>query len=438
MHLYVLIFLTASAFSLISAQEKNPKDSGSSAKVVRMKLQDAEEKFLKNNLQLLAQKFQIDGSRARILQARLYANPNIFIEQNIFNDKTERYFDFTRNGQTVVQIQQLFLLGGKIDKRIKVAEINTRISEEQFFDVLRALTYELRSSFIALYYLREATQFYDRSIEALRKTVENTEKAHKSRAILLAEVLRLKALLFFLENERTEIMVQVREKEASLRVLMNDATMIGKDIYPMINPKSLEEIDPENLSYNSFLETAMENRPDLKASIQGVKYEEANLALQKANAIPDLSFGPVYNRAGTYIPNYFGFTAQLNVPIFDRNQGNIEAAEKAILERRSHLENQRLQIQNEVAIDYNRAVEKNRIFQNFKGKFSEEYRDLALLMISNYQKRYLTIIEFADFFETYRTSIINLLKLQTERAAAIERLNYTAGKNIIIIQPGAE
>ncbi|HNH10970.1 MAG TPA: channel protein TolC, partial [Leptospiraceae bacterium] len=73
MHLYVLIFLTASAFSLISAQEKNPKDSGSSAKVVRMKLQDAEEKFLKNNLQLLAQKFQIDGSRARILQARLYA-----------------------------------------------------------------------------------------------------------------------------------------------------------------------------------------------------------------------------------------------------------------------------------------------------------------------------------------------------------------------------
>jgi cobalt-zinc-cadmium efflux system outer membrane protein len=401
-------------------------------------MMEAESLFMKNNLLLLAAKFQIETKRALIIQARLYANPNIFLEQNTFNDKTDRILDFTRNGQTVVQIQQLFLLGGKIDKRIRVAEINTKISEERFSDILRALKLELRSNFLSIYFLREALKFYDKSTESLRKTVDYSERAYLNRTLLLSEVLRIKALLFFLEQERTEILVQIKEKESSLRVLLNEDSIYGKNIIPVIDEKKLDTINPEIYKSNEVLELAIEYRPDLKAAIQSVKYEEANLALQKANAIPDLSFGPVYNRAGTYIPNYFGFTAQLNVPIFDRNQGNIEAAEKAILERRSGLQNQRITVENEVIIELTRAVEKNKIYNQFKGKFTEDYGNLATLMISNYQKRYLTIIEFADFFETYRNTIVNILKLKTERAESFERLNYVTGKSIIVIQPEVE
>jgi len=401
-------------------------------------LRDAETMFMKNNLLLLAAKFNIETRRALILQAKLYANPSIFIDQETFNDKTYRALDFTRNGQTVVQIQQLFLLGGKIDKRVKVAEINTKISEERFSDILRALKLELRSNFISIYFLREALKFYDKSTDSLRKTVEYSERAYLNRTLLLGEVLRIKALLFFLEHERTEILVQIKEKEASLRILLNEDSITGKNIIPVIDETKLDLINPEIFKIEQILDVAIENRPDLKAAIQGVKYEEANLALQNANSIPDLSFGPVYNRGGTHIPNYFGFTAQLNVPIFDRNQGNIEAAEKAILERRSGLQNQRITVENEVSIELSRAIEKNKIYNSFKGKFAEDYSNLATLMISNYQKRYLTIIEFADFFETYRNSIVNILKLKTERADAFERLNYVAGKSIILIQPEVE
>jgi len=422
-----------SVFSPLFSQgsEQNSDDKA-------LTMMEAESLFMKNNLLLLAAKFQIETKRALIIQARLYANPNIFMEQNTFNDKTDRIVDFTRNGQTVIQIQQLFLLGGKIDKRIKVAEINTKISEERFSDILRALKLELRSNFLSIYFLRDALKFYDKSTESLRKTVDYSERAYLNRTLLLSEVLRIKALLFFLEQERTEILVQIKEKESSLRVLLNEDSIYGKNIIPVIDERKLDSINPEIYKSNEVLELAIEYRPDLKAAIQSVKYEEANLALQKANAIPDLSFGPVYNRAGTYIPNYFGFTAQLNVPIFDRNQGNIEAAEKAILERRSGLQNQRITVENEVIIELTRAVEKNKIYNQFKGKFTEDYGNLATLMISNYQKRYLTIIEFADFFETYRNTIVNILKLKTERAESFERLNYVTGKSIIVIQPEVE
>ncbi|HMV40914.1 MAG TPA: TolC family protein [Leptospiraceae bacterium] len=409
--------------------------SQESTKNYSLTLKEAEETFLKNNLRLLAAKFEIDVKKAGIIQAKLYANPNISVDQNIFNDNTQRYFDTTRNGQTTLQIQQLFLLGGKIEKRTKVAEINKAISEQQFFDLLRALKFELRSSFFGIHYLRQSIQFYDGSIAALTKTVSSLEKAYEKRAVLQSEMLRLKALLFFLENERTEAVVQVKQKEASLRILLNSPELMNVTFIPKIDSKGLEEVRLTDLKLDKVINDAFENRPDLKIAIQALKLEEANLALQQANAVPDLSFGPMYNRNGTAYPNYWGVTAQLTVPIFDRNQGNIEAAEKAILTRRSELQNQKLQAENEVTIIYNRLLEKDRLYQAFKNRLTEDYTNLAQLMISNYEKRYLTVIEFADFFETYRTSVQQMLKLQIDRVDSIENLNYSVGKSILNIQP---
>ncbi|HMW06103.1 MAG TPA: TolC family protein [Leptospiraceae bacterium] len=422
-----LSFLFFSFSQILLSQE--------STKNYSLTLKEAEETFLKNNLRLLAAKFEIDVKKAGIIQAKLYANPNISVDQNIFNDNTQRYFDTTRNGQTTLQIQQLFLLGGKIEKRTKVAEINKAISEQQFFDLLRALKFELRSSFFGIHYLRQSIQFYDGSIAALTKTVSSLEKAYEKRAVLQSEMLRLKALLFFLENERTEAVVQVKQKEASLRILLNSPELMNVTFIPKIDSKGLEEVRLTDLKLDKVINDAFENRPDLKIAIQALKLEEANLALQQANAVPDLSFGPMYNRNGTAYPNYWGVTAQLTVPIFDRNQGNIEAAEKAILTRRSELQNQKLQAENEVTIIYNRLLEKDRLYQAFKNRLTEDYTNLAQLMISNYEKRYLTVIEFADFFETYRTSVQQMLKLQIDRVDSIENLNYSVGKSILNIQP---
>ncbi len=424
--LFLCLFIHAMATTLVGQE---------ATKYYSLTLKEAEETFLKNNLRLLAAKFEIDVKKAGIIQAKLYANPNISFDQGIFNDRTERYFDTTRNGQTAIQIQQLFLLGGKIEKRTKVAELNKAISEQQFYDLLRGLKFELRSSFFAIHFLRQSIQFYDGSIAALRKTVTSLEKAYEKRAVLQAEMLRLKALLFFLENERTEAVVQIRQREASLRILLNNPSMADASFVPKIDAKVLDDVKLNDLKLNKVLDDAFENRPDLKIAIQALKLEEANLALQQANAIPDLSFGPYYNRNGTAYPNYWGITAQLSVPIFDRNQGNIEAAEKNILTRRSELQNQKLQAENEVNIVFNRVLEKDRLYQSFKNKFTEDYTNLAQLMISNYEKRYLTIIEFADFFETYRSSIQQMLKLQIDRVESIENLNYSVGKNILNIQP---
>ena len=407
----------------------------SNKKIIAMSLAQAEQMFANNNLALLAAKFQIDVSRAGIIQAKLFANPSISFDQSIFNNKTDRYIDFTRSGQTLIQIQQLFLLGGKIDKRIKVAEIGLKISEQLFFDLLRALKFELRKNFFSLHYLRESLNYYERSIIAFKETAGYAEQAYKKGAILEAEVLRIKALLFFLENEKTDVLIQIKQLEANLRVLLNNPELDEVTLVPAVDFNQLNRVKPDDLKISNIIEEAIENRPDLKIAIHSLRYEQANLELEKAKAIPDLSFGPYYDRSGSYIPNSIGFTAQLNIPIFDRNEGNIEAAEKSVISRRNELQNFRLQAENEIEVAFNRLNEKERIYRTYKDTYIQDYQDLAGYMFSNYEKGYLTIIEFADFFETYRTSIIQMIRLRIERVEAIENLNYNVGKDLLKIQP---
>ncbi|EQA47043.1 outer membrane efflux protein [Leptospira broomii serovar Hurstbridge str. 5399] len=401
---------------------------------VRLDMAKAEELLWKNNLLLLAAKYDIDARKAGIEQAGLYANPNIFIDQSIFAEPTRRYFDFTRSGQTVYQIQQLFLLGGKIDKRIRVAELNAKMGEQEFYDLARALLSKLRRTLYFIHYYREAISFYDGSLEALERTVSSAELAYKRRAILQAELLRLKALLFFLRKEREDLRIRVLEKEADLRVLLNEEKYMdqGIAIQPVLNQDFVEGIDLAKIKLAEIVQTAREYRPDLRKAVQALRYEEANLELQHANAIPDLSFGPMYNRGGTAFQNYWGVTAQVNIPIFDRNQGNIKAAEKSILVKKQELKNRILEVENEVNVALATAKAKDGLYRRFRNTYTKDYTDLAQDMILSYEKRYISVLEFADFFETYRSSIVEMLRLQTDRMDAIEGVNYSVGSGVLV------
>ncbi|TGL62973.1 TolC family protein [Leptospira sarikeiensis] len=404
---------------------------------VRLDLAKAEELLWKNNLLLLAAKYDIDARKAGIEQAGLYANPNIFLDQSIYVEPSGRYFDSTRSGQTVFQIQQVFLLGGKIDKRVRVAELNAKMGEQEFYDLARALLTKLRRTFYFIHYYREAIAFYDKSLIALEKTVNSAELAYKRRAVLQSEVLRLKALLFFLRKEREDLRIKVLEKEADLRVLLNEESYKnqGIAIVPVLDLDFVEKAPIENLKLDAMLSKAREYRPDLKKAVHALRYEEANLELQHANAIPDLGIGPMYNRGGTAFQSYWGITAQFNIPIFDRNQGNIKAAEKNVQVRKQELKNLILEVENEVNVALATAKAKDNLYRKFRNTYTKDYSDLAEDMILSYEKRYISILEFADFFETYRSSIVEMLRLQTDRMEAIEGVNYSVGTGLIVPSP---
>ncbi|HLY71932.1 MAG TPA: TolC family protein, partial [Puia sp.] len=142
-----LIFFMGCIFacSLIMAQPR--------ADTIQLKLPQAEKLFLDSNLQLLAQHYNIDAQRALVIQARLWPNPNFSISHGLYSGTLNQFFPTGANDETSATLSQLLLLAGKRNKQIKLAQENTKLSEYQFFDLLRTLKYTLRTDFFNIYYL---------------------------------------------------------------------------------------------------------------------------------------------------------------------------------------------------------------------------------------------------------------------------------------------
>jgi len=357
------LFLAAQVFSLAQAPAARTD-------TVAITLQQAEERFLKNNLQLLAARFNIDAAKAAVVQAELWNNPNISIEQNAYNKFTKRYFDVTKTGNTDIQLQQLILLAGKRDKQIRLAEINSQIAENSFYDLLRALKFELRTNFFDLYFLQQSLAFYNETIPNVRKTVAATEVIYQKRSILLSEVLRLKSLLFSLENERLGLLNQVSEIEHGMGVLLRDTSGSISYFVPQLDSNAIDSLRVNALSLQDVLATALEKRPDYKNAETQVQYEETNLSLQKAMRIPDLTVGGTYSRAGSYIPDYYALTLSIDLPIFNRNQGNVQISENTLEANKLLREYSRKTLEKEIATAYKKAIDTDSLFRAFDKKFT--------------------------------------------------------------------
>mgnify|MGYP000121560979 FL=1 len=93
-------------------------------------LKEAEQRFLERNLSLIAERYNIDMAQAQVLQAKLFENPVISLEQNVYNRLNGKYFDFGKEGEMVVGIEQVIRLAGQRNKQVKLEKINKEIADK--------------------------------------------------------------------------------------------------------------------------------------------------------------------------------------------------------------------------------------------------------------------------------------------------------------------
>jgi cobalt-zinc-cadmium efflux system outer membrane protein len=395
-----------------------------------LSLPAAEDRFLKSNAQLLASRFGIDAAKAAIIQAQLWSNPNISIEQNVYNQLTKRYFDFTATGNTEIALQQLIMLAGKRGKQIRLAEINTEIAENTYYDLLRSLKLELRTDYYDLFFLQQSLAFYEESIPSVQRTVAAAEKMFDNRGMLLSELLRLKSLLLSLESDRLDISNKISDIQADLHVLLRDSVDVQRYYRPEVLLQKLDTINVKAFSLDAGIASAFQHRPDYKNALATVRLDETNLTLQRAMRIPDVTVGGRWSRQGSYIPDYFALSVSVDLPFFNGNQGNIEAAEYTYRADAAAREAVVGKVEREVTNAYNHALQSDNLYKKFDRKFTAQYRTLVDGMIASYEQRNISIIVFTDFYESYRTSMLQINKLQNDRIDAIEGLNYAVGTSV--------
>jgi len=394
---------------------------------LRITLPEAEKVFVQKNLQLLSQRYNIDIARAQLIQARLYNNPNLSFTGALYNPAEKKWFDVSNStGQYAIALQQMVILAGKRNKEIKLAETNVSISEQQFYDLLRTLRYTLRSGFYNLYYLQNSLTVYDRQIGSLYKLDSAYHELQPKGVVSLKDALRIRSLLYSLKSERVDLQNQLNDAEADMQLLLQN----NKTLY-VADSDNMALINVNNFPLQELIDTAYQSRSDLKIAQSNLLYSQQNYSLQKSMAVPDLDLGAAFDKRGSYVNNASLFNAAIDLPFFNRNQGNIKASKIAVNQNKVLLDLQTQTVENDVQRAYGKVLNADKMLQTMDPKFRDDFENLLQGVLENFQKKNISLVEFTDFYDAYRSNVLQLNQLQNAKMQAIEALNFSVGKTVI-------
>jgi cobalt-zinc-cadmium efflux system outer membrane protein len=389
-----------------------------------LSFQEARERMMRVNLGLLASYYDIDIAKAGVVQARLWNNPYFVFNGDLYSMEANEYFHF-RN-QHLLQIEQTFSIAGKHTNGVKLARLGVEMAEEQMADVLRSLLFEMSNTYTDLAALQEKAFLYQQVINAYERLMTTIRSQVEVGAMSIAESLRLESEFLAIKTEALANYNETEKVTASLRTLLR---------YPEDTVFTVEQKVPpvaQTLSSEALADQALEIRPDLQLRKYDKQYQERNLKLQKSTGVPDvkLAYQP-RDRGSNYVRPYQGFNVEFNVPVFDRNQGEIQAAQFNV--KKSGLQFTQLenQVRNEVTAAYNRYQSSQGGLANYSEDFLARLRLLNRTTADNFQKRNISLLQFIDQQRIFIQTHIQLIELRQQYLNNVNELNFTVGTTII-------
>ena len=391
-------------------------------------LKEAEQRFLERNLSLIAERYNIDMAQAQVLQAKLFDNPVISLEQNVYNRLNGKYFDFGKEGEAVVEIEQVIHLAGQRNKQVRLEKINKEIAEYQFEEVMRTLRQELNEKFVEVYFLSKSIGIYEREVNSLQTLLAGMKIQQEKGNISLMEISRLESMLFSLKKEKNEQENDLLTTRGELNLLLN---LPGDtQVQLLLDEEVLQQLDLSQLSF-ADLKAIINERPDQKIARSTVNASRANLKLQKSMAFPEFSVKGNYDRAGNFINDYFAIGVSLSVPIFNRNQGNIKAARFSIQQAGVEQEHAANRADMELFTAYTSLEKASQLYQSTNMDLERNFEKLITGVNENFTKKNISLLEFIDYYDSYKEACIQLYEIRKNVFLAMENLNTVVGQNIL-------
>ena len=248
-------------------------------------------------------------------------NPEAGFEmENFFGGEELNGFQGT---EYTLAASQLFELGGKRSSRVNLAdnEINSALGN---YDLIKIdLIARVKTAFINLSEVNSRIQLQRKFIQINEEILMTVSERVKAGRTSPAEESKVKVALI---NSQIELQRLQRNFSSAQSVLNSLLGTLEKNIVPStsIFDKILIPPDKENL----FAE--LDSIPTLKYLNNETNLRKAQLELEEARSVPDITviLGARYlNEIET---NAFVAGLTMPIPIFDRNQGNIQSAEVRI------------------------------------------------------------------------------------------------------------
>jgi len=413
----MLLWLLALAYFSAEAQQ-------SKTDTLSITYDQAKVLLVKQNLSLVANRYSIDIADAEVIQAKLWNNPNFVWNQDVYSNEQNTYFN--ADLQKLIQIEQIFSIAGKHTNTVKLAKLGYELSKLQLQDVMRSLQFDLGTHFFSLEAAQQKQALYESTVQRYNLLIKGAEERLRVGAMAANEVLRLRSEQIAVRAEATQNKNDVLNELSAIRILLN----LNEKVYV----KALQPATPSDLigTVDLLIDQALESRADYLISKKQISFETQNLKLQRSNAVPDLNIAyQPHDKGSNYVRPYQGANLEFNIPLFNRNQGNIKMAKAKIAQSEANaylLENT---VRNDVSSSYDQFINSQNGFQDFTNDFLKQTEELNTNANENYGKKIINILEFIDLQRIYMINKIQFIDLRNAYLKAINQLNFSVGKEII-------
>jgi cobalt-zinc-cadmium efflux system outer membrane protein len=301
----------------VAARAQNP---------VRITLDDAIQLALAHSPSLKAARSQIQQSQAQEITANLRPNPILSWDSQFLPLFQPSQFSadlLNDTSQFDMGLSYTLERGKKRQHRLLAARDITAVTRAQVADAERALTFNVAQQFIGVLQAESNLEFALDALKSYQDTVGISEQRYKSGDISEGDYLKIKLQLLQFQTDVSSAQLARVQALQSLRQLLGyDAVPPGYDVAGEL------AYQPLKLNLDDLRAAALRSRPDYLAAEKGVAAAQSQSSLAQANGKRDLNTTFNYSHLSGLNTGAFFFNMEL--PIFDRNQGEIARTRFAI------------------------------------------------------------------------------------------------------------
>ena len=390
---------------------------------LNLSLDECKAILIKENLSVIASHYDVDIAEAQVIQSRAWNNPVFNWNQDMYSVEKNQYFNFAN--QFLVQIDIVFSIAGKYTNTVRLAKVKQEGSKLMVKDILRSLMMELNESYNLLNSLQNKALIYNDVSDRYDEVISAGERQLQVGGISANELIRLRSERIALQTEAVQNSKDLYEAMANLRVLLN--------LRPTVYIQTLKYIPTSSdpVLSDLFL-LGEEHRADYLLSRLNIKYQETNLKLQKSLAVPDINFGyQPKDRGSNYVRPYSGIEIGFEVPLFNRNIGNIKASQFEIKKAEVESVQKQNSLQNEITQSYLTMLEAKKCLKNYTNILLDQIELLNKDSEINYLKRNINMLEYIDLKRIYIQNRMQFLELDFQYLRAVNHLNFSVGLDVI-------
>ena len=397
-------------------------------------LEDLVRTSLDRNREVLALRQRVAQARGLARQAGMHPAPSLEA-----GGLSGRPLGSTGDQEFTAAFVQPVEAFGKRKNRVSVADSAVALAEAELDERSTQIAYEIETDYLTVVYERERIAVLDRVSDSLRESLRLTEARVRE-----GDAAPLEAQLLAVEQsradaQRADAAGRLASSELELRRV---AVLPAGDPLPTIAPPTDGQV---TLSSQQFTIRALEKRADLRAARVLEQQGEAESALAKSEAHPDVTVSARYTYLQQSFENKYGFTSSgVLTPIRDqfhtlsvgvslplvtkrRNQGAIEAAESGAASARLRREHLELSIPFEVQSAYERWISAQRTRDLLRdGVVGQSTKNLAVVREA-YQLGQLRLMDVLNEQRRLTDSEFAYLDASAQVARALSDLERLTG-----------